>query len=348
MLSTHGRTVGAVIGTLLTTGLLGCGTAKQTDHRDAGKARAEAKRQQTACASSAAYDRLKGIVFDRAIAKHGGDPANLNTLADYSVARMESPVVHGWDPALEITRCDGEFVLELAPGAERGFGGERRLRAKVEYAAQAAADGNGMVYTLQGADAIVDRLAAFNLTSVAYRPPPAIDSDQSLQDAVEPAAVAENDGRVAPPREEARPAARTRVRQEEPVREASVTPSIVPKDRIVTAREPVSRPVSNASDEAVVRSFYGALGAGDGGTASSYVVPEKRGGAYSPAAMSRFYAGLPEPLRLTGIGPGEGGTYRVSYRYSAGRSRCNGWAIVRVTQRNGRNFIRSIRALDGC
>jgi hypothetical protein len=57
---------------------------------------------------------------------------------------------------------------------------------------------------------------------------------------------------------------------------------------------------------------------------------------------------LPEPVRLTGLVPLSGDTYRVSYRYAAGRSRCNGSAVVRVTQRDGRDLIRSIRALNGC
>lgn len=96
---------------------------KQSDPRDVGKTRAETKRQQSACASPAAYDRLKNLLFDQAIGAHDGDRTNLDTLADYSVARMEKPVVKGWDPALDITRCEGRFVLEIPPGAERAFGG---------------------------------------------------------------------------------------------------------------------------------------------------------------------------------------------------------------------------------
>jgi hypothetical protein len=42
------------------------------------------------------------------------------------------------------------------------------------------------------------------------------------------------------------------------------------------------------------------------------------------------------------------GAYRVSYSYAAGRSRCNGSAIVSLTNRGGGDLIRSIRALNGC
>lgn len=103
------------------------------------------------------------------------------------------------------------------------------------------------------------------------------------------------------------------------------------------------------SGEDAVRAFYQALGAGDGGAASPQVIPEKRSSrTYSPDAISRFYGRLAEPLRLTGIVPLAHGTYRVSYRYSTGRSRCEGNAVVRVANRGGRDLIRSINALNGC
>lgn len=110
-----------------------------------------------------------------------------------------------------------------------------------------------------------------------------------------------------------------------------------------------SSAVTSATGEAVVRAFYAALGRGDGARASALVVVEKRGGGpFSPRAISRFYGALPEPLRLTAITPLAPEVYRVSYRYSAGRSRCDGAAVVTLTPRNGRDFIRSIRALNGC
>lgn len=120
---------------------------------------------------------------------------------------------------------------------------------------------------------------------------------------------------------------------------------------IVRADPPAPPPVPSAagSGEAVVRAFYAALGAGDGETASAQVVAEKRSGrAFAPAAISRFYGGLAEPLRLTGIVESAPGVYRVRYRYSAGGSRCDGRAVVRLTRRDGRDFIRSIDAPSGC
>lgn len=116
-------------------------------------------------------------------------------------------------------------------------------------------------------------------------------------------------------------------------------------------REMAGEPVdaSGATGEAVVRAFYGALGRGDGTEASSLVIPEKRGSqAFSARAISRFYGGLSEPLRLTAITPLAPDVYRVSYRYSAGRTRCDGAAVVRLASRTSRDLIRSIQALNGC
>ena len=119
----------------------------------------------------------------------------------------------------------------------------------------------------------------------------------------------------------------------------------------VVLKPPAPSPTAAADDrgEAVVRAFYEALGEGDGETASALVVAEKRSsGAFSPREIARFYGGLREPLRLTTVTPLPGGAYRVGYRYSAGRSACDGAAVVTLASRDGRDLIRSIRALNGC
>src|SRR3546814_19188229 len=76
---------------------------------------------------------------------------------------MENPVVANRDEALGVTSCTGRFILELPPGAERAFGGERQLVADVRYEVQPAADGRGPVYRMTGAGGIVQQLAAFEL-----------------------------------------------------------------------------------------------------------------------------------------------------------------------------------------
>ena len=334
---------------ILAIALGGCGKMKQNDPKEATRIRVEAKRQKAACASSTAYDRLKGLLFDQAIEAELDNRSSLDSLADYSFARVENPLVTGSDPGLDMTRCSGHFVLEIPPGAEVAFGGERRLQADIDYTAQAAADGSGLVYRLKGADAIVARLTDFNLTSGAYRPPPAIDQQEAGPSLSEPDPI---DGADEPPRM----AGPDPILPEPPAAEA-----VPPAERGTYASRPdpeterrglnKRRAVADGggSGEAVVRAFYEALGAGDGDTASDMIVPEKRSNrAFRPQAISRFYGGLPEPIRLTKIRPQPNGAFLVSYRYSAGRSHCNGRAVVRLSERQGGQLIRSIDALDGC
>ena len=121
------------------------------------------------CASRATYARLKEVAFEDAIRLRGADPASLDTLAASSVVRMETPLVLNRDEQLNVTVCSGRFILELPPGAEAAFGGERRLSAEIEYSAQAAADGSGLVYEIRGAEPIVQRLAAFNTGGLPVR-----------------------------------------------------------------------------------------------------------------------------------------------------------------------------------
>ncbi|WP_260599240.1 hypothetical protein [Sphingomonas endolithica] len=338
----------------LAVGLGGCGKIEPNDRQEPGRIRAEAKRQQARCASSVAYDRLKGLLFDQATARYRGDRANLDTLADYSTARMENPVVDRRDAALDITGCKGRFILDIPPGAERAFAGERRLQADVSYTAQAAADGNGFVYQLSGAEPIVSRLAAFNLTSGAFQPPPAIDQSG---DTPAPVALAQADAPLLPPRPQAVPQAAPGAADSAPPRDTQAPvrgrktddadrPHRV--DPTAQASGDTPRP-SGASGEATVRAFYAALRAGDGNAASARIISEKRAsGSFSPGAMTRFYGKLAEPVQVREVVAVSPGAYRVSYSYAAGRSRCNGSAIVSLTNRGGSDLIRSIRALNGC
>ena len=141
-----------------------------TQTRQAFQERTIARRLQAACASPATYDRLKQTAFAEAIRIRNADPVNLATLATYSTVRMEQPQVKGRDETLDVTVCTGRFVLDIPPGAERAFGGARRLEADIEYSAQAAADGSGLVYKMRGAEPIIYKLAAFDLQVQAYRP----------------------------------------------------------------------------------------------------------------------------------------------------------------------------------
>ncbi|HEY9553222.1 lysozyme inhibitor LprI family protein [Allosphingosinicella sp.] len=125
----------------------------------------EEKREaiQDLCASRDTFQGLKKLIFDQASRIRTGERVNFDVLAASAFPRMENPVVANRDEALGVTSCTGRFILELPPGAERAFGGERQLVADVRYEVQPAADGSGPVYRMTGAGGIVQQLAAFEL-----------------------------------------------------------------------------------------------------------------------------------------------------------------------------------------
>jgi hypothetical protein len=328
--------------------LLGaCGKIKENKPVETAQTRAEAKQHKDACASSAAYDRMKRVIFDRAREQQDSHRKNLDTLEAFSIVRMEEPVVEGWDATLDVTRCKGIFILDAPPGSEQALGGERRLTAEIAYTAQGAADASGLVYKVTGADRIVSKLAAFDLSDATYRPLPALDTGAArteltrvdeLPTEISPRASTSATGDPYPSRPEQETAARD--------------------DRSAAAGATAARTVANSANvdaltrptgEDTVRTFYNALGTGSGAVASAQVIPEKRSSrAYSADAISRFYGRLPEPLRLTSISPIQGGAYRVTYRYAAPGVRCDGSAIVRLNRNGPRPLIRSISAANGC
>ncbi len=98
-----------------------------------------------------------------------------------------------------------------------------------------------------------------------------------------------------------------------------------------------------------IRGFYLALQHGLGEEAAQFIVPEKRKGAFEPAAMSRFYGGLAEPIVLDSIDKLGDASFHVTYRYRAGKAACNGAAQISTTKnRQGEFLIQSIKPLNGC
>ena len=239
-------------------------------------AEAQDEALEAACASSGTYDRLKQVVFEEAVRIRNADPANLDTLATNSVVRMENPVVKSHDEKLNVTVCTGRFVLELPPGAERAFGGQRRLAADVEYAAQGAVDGSGLVYQLNGAEPIIYRLAAFDLKRQQPRTPGEEPEPQFAEAETPPQAQDRADDEP--------PAARQTPTQQQP--KATPKPSPAPRSApapravgVVTmtarpsfncaaARTPSERMVCSsgslaASDRAMSSLYYSALASAD-------------------------------------------------------------------------------------
>lgn len=163
------------MGALIGCSLAGCDWMKPkmpgAAERSAKEKLADARRLKRACGSAETYDRLKAFAFDEAAKIRRGDSPLLDRIAANATVRMENPVAKSRDEQLDVTVCEGHLVLDLPPGTEDAFDGDRRLEADVEYAAQQAVDGSGLVYQMQGAEPIIYRLAALTLGE-ARRPVP--------------------------------------------------------------------------------------------------------------------------------------------------------------------------------
>ena len=133
------------------------------EQRTTARKLAEARRLKQACGSADTYDRLKAFTFDEANRLRSARTTLLERLEASATVRMEDPVATSRDEQLDVTVCRGRLVLDLPPGVEDAFSGERQLKAEVEYSAQRAADGSGLVYQMKGAEPIIYRLAALTL-----------------------------------------------------------------------------------------------------------------------------------------------------------------------------------------
>lgn len=183
----------ALIPILILSVLPGCNKleTKADKQQAAEREQARDKQVRQACASQASYERLKSLAFEKAEEVRAGNASTLDRLAAATVVRMEEPVVKSRDDALNVTVCKGRMVIDLPPGAEDAFNGERRLVAEVEFAAQEAADGSGMVYQLDGAEPIIYRLAAIDMKTVAAPPAAArVPEPAAVQTAERPPAPA--------------------------------------------------------------------------------------------------------------------------------------------------------------
>lgn len=247
-------------------------------------------RIRQACASQASYDRLKVLVFEKAAQVRSGNAVLLDRLAASTIVRMEDPGVKSRDEALNVTVCTGRMVIELPPGSEDAFNGERRLVADVEYAAQAAADGSGLVYQLDGAEPMIYRLAAIDLknaTRMAEATPPPTPTP-TLEARVAPAPPPPPAPRRAPP--VAKP-----LEAEAPPRRAQARPSFDCRyARTETEQMVCSDERLAARDRAMASLYYQAVAAADPetrrilrGTRDRFLARRER--CASPGCVARTY-----------------------------------------------------------
>jgi len=270
------------------------------------------ERIRKACASDATYDRLKELVFDEAARIRNSDPRNLDPLAAAAVVRMEDPVVKSRDDELNVTVCSGRFILELPPGAENAFDGKRRLDAEVEYAAQAAVDGSGLVYQMDGAEPIIYRLATFGMKGgpmpkiVPVAPVPVPSAPPVAADPALMPPVADPAPRPAPP--------------PPPVRTAEKPPAPAPTTRVTvrpsfncrygktrTEKMICASPRLAAQDRAMASLYYDLMARADPGTRghlrrSRDAFLGRREQCRSEGCVGSIYASRMAELRTIGRG----------------------------------------------
>jgi uncharacterized protein YecT (DUF1311 family) len=269
---------GTALAAILMT-LPACDWMKKKDppHEKSEKELAEERRERLrkACASEGTYDRLKELVFDEAARIRNSDPRNLDPLAAGSLVRMEDPVVKSRDEDLNVTVCKGKFILELPPGAENAFDGMRRVSADVEYSAQAAADGSGLVYQMDGAEPIIYRLATFGiagqpLPKIVEVPQPSGPPAAPPQVAMvqpEPAAPPPAAGSPAPAPAPKAPTPAPKTKVEQPAQRTASSPSFSCRyARTATERMVCGSPSLAAKDRQMASIYYAAMATADAPT----------------------------------------------------------------------------------
>jgi hypothetical protein len=131
------------------------------------------------------------------------------------------------------------------------------------------------------------------------------------------------------------------MRASEPVLDISQSvPPPVPPANTPPAEEPREDAV------AAVRMFYAALSEADGTAAAALMVPEKRGrGNFNPAAMTRFFSSLRQPLTVRSIVALDDDTVAVAYDFVGPNGQaCDTVATVRTVHSAGMTLIQSISA----
>jgi hypothetical protein len=128
---------------------------------------AQEQRLDAVCSAPQTYARLRELLFDEAARQRGGEAGAVDRAAAAATLAFREPVTATGDPT-GVVVCSGRLLVEVAdPGGAEPL----RLSGDVEFAAQAASDGSGLVFELEGAEPVVRDLAALG-GPVAAAPPP--------------------------------------------------------------------------------------------------------------------------------------------------------------------------------
>lgn len=160
------RTPASLLGLLA---LAACGAGEEEPIPPEALQRLEVQEQRLhgVCSAPQTYARLRELLFDEAARQRGGDASVIDQAAAAANLGFREPVTATGDPN-GVVVCSGRLLVEIGdPGGSE----PRRLSADVEYAAQAASDGSGLVFELEGAEPVVRELAGLGGPVAAPMPP---------------------------------------------------------------------------------------------------------------------------------------------------------------------------------
>jgi uncharacterized protein YecT (DUF1311 family) len=149
-----------------------------------------ARRLHGVCTSPQTHIRLKELAFDEAAKRRRGEAAALDQAAAGARAAMVEPIAATGEANGGVVVCSGRLLLEL-PSPDRTE--PRRLASQIEFAAQVASDGSGLVFELEGAEGMIGELAMLGgplpqggLASAAARPEAPYDGQHRAQHSTGP------------------------------------------------------------------------------------------------------------------------------------------------------------------
>jgi hypothetical protein len=118
----------------------------------------------------------------------------------------------------------------------------------------------------------------------------------------------------------------------------------------VVSAASMAEPADPSVAVTTVEAFYLALEIGDGETAATNIIPEKRSkGPLSADALSDFYGSLKRPLKLVDVTPIGENRFRARYNFETRNGRvCDGSSVVTTKQVGDLNLISGIRSDRGC
>jgi hypothetical protein len=97
--------------------------------------------------------------------------------------------------------------------------------------------------------------------------------------------------------------------------------------------------------DTIVRKFYQALSIADGDTASSLVIPEKRGiGPFNEKNISNFFGNMKVPLSVSNIIRLNENLFQVNYSYTFSKTQCNAVATVETQNLYGNFYVKKIKS----